>query len=268
VIRSQWALGLVVAIAFVGASSADAAILLQDNFDGYADQAAFEAAWPVVTAPSGTLSTAQSVTAPNSIHYAANTANVQRNQRLFTESGNPSASNIVRFSLDFYDSNAALAPYRQHANLQDGTAPGSGGQLISMGLNNNLTSAQEGGNYYMARILGANSNGGTAGAYFKLNDAGAPLRSTGWHNLAVEISDVDFKFYVDGILAETTPQGALLLRSYDVVRLGSGLSSTAEAFYDNVTVETIPEPSALALLVLGGAGLLMLRRRAVIRSHS
>jgi hypothetical protein len=248
-------------IALVSASSSNAAILLQDNFDGYANQAAFEAAWPIVTAPSGTLSTAQSVSAPNSIHYAANTTNVQRNQRLFTETGNPSASNIVRFSFDFYDSNSALAPYRQQHNLQDGTAPSGGGQLVSMGLNNNLTSAAEGGNYYMARILGANSNGGTASQYFKLNDAGAPLRSTGWHNLAVEISDVDFKFYVDGILAETTPQTGLTLRSYDVVRLGSGLSSTAETYVDNVNVETIPEPATVVLAGLGGAGLLLVARR-------
>ena len=120
----------------------------------------------------------------------------------------------------------------------------------------------------MARILGytvpttADPDGGPAesiggaGAFFKLNDTGVGLRSTGWHNLAVEITNLDFKFYVDGILAETVAN-SFTLRSYDRVRLGSGLSSLNEAYFDNISVETnpVPEPSAVALCLLGAAGL-------------
>ncbi len=245
---------LAVAAVATGATSASAALLLSDNFDSYADQAAFEASpWNQVGAVAfGTLSSAQSSSAPNSINFATT---AQRAEQAFTESGNPSATNIIRFSLDYYDSNAALAPYRQHHNLQDGTAPGSAGQLVSLGLNNNLTSAAEGGNFYMARLLGFN-----AGAYFKLNEGSAPLRSTGWHNLRVDISAADYKFYVDGILSKTIAN-SLTLRSYDVVRIGSGLSSTAESFVDNVRVETIPEPASAAMLSLAGLALAAVRRR-------
>ncbi len=226
---------------------------MQDSFDGYADQAAFQAVWtPIGATPSGTLTNGQSVSAPNSINFA--TA-AQRNERSFIESGLPATSNVVRFSFDFFDSNAGLAPYRQYANLQDSTAASGAGQLISIGLNNNLTSAAEGGNFYMARILGHNAN-----AYFKLNDNAALLRSTGWHSLAVEISDVDYRFFVDGALAETVPN-TFTLRSYDVVRLGSGLSSTAEAFFDNVSVQSIPEPGTLVLASMAGLGLMVMRRR-------
>lgn len=256
-------ISLAASVVFAGiiwaAPGSHAAVLVQDNFDGYADQAAFLAAWPAVGATaSGTLSTAQAQSPPNSINYAATPA--QRNERTFTESGVPAADSIVVFSFDFYDANADLNPYRQYANLQDGAGPSSGGQLVSMGLNNNLISTAEGGNYYMARILGFNAN-----AYFKLNDTGAPLRSTGWHNLAVEISPVDFKFYVDGILSETVLQSAAgsVLRSYDVVRLGSGLTSTSEAFFDNVRIETVPEPSSSMVAVLGLSACLLRRRRAV-----
>ncbi|MEX2138044.1 MAG: PEP-CTERM sorting domain-containing protein [Pirellulales bacterium] len=254
VISSKWVLVLVGIIAFSG-GPVSGQTLLQDSFDGYADQAAFQAVWTTIGAtPSGTLTSSQSVSAPNSINYA--TA-AQRNERSFAESGLPNIAtgNIVRFSFDFFDSNSGLAPYRQYANLQDGAAPSTSGQLISMGLNNNLTSAAEGGNFYMARILGHNTN-----AYFKLNDNPALLRSTGWHNLAVEISDADYRFFVDGALAETIPN-TLTLRSYDVVRLGSGLSSTAEAFFDNVSVQAIPEPGTLALVSVAAVGLLSFRRR-------
>lgn len=211
-------------------------VLLSDNFDSYADSTAFSNVWnEVLTGKvTGTLTNATNVSAPNSVSY--DTTGTQRNGRSFAESGLPAATNAITFSFDFYDSNAALSPYRQYANLQDGAAPGSSGQLVSMGLNNNLTSTAEGGNYYMARILGlAGNSGGTVSAYFKLNNAEAPLRSTGWHNLKVVITDAEFNFYVDGILSKTVANTGTL-RSYDVVRLGSGLTSTAAVNFDNVII--------------------------------
>ncbi|QDT75180.1 PEP-CTERM sorting domain-containing protein [Lacipirellula limnantheis] len=248
------------AIAAISSSRAEAALLISDNFDGYANQAAFDAVWAPITT-GGTLTSALSVSAPNSVNYATT---AQRNGQTVAETGVVSGSNIVSFSFDFYDSNAALAPYRQFANLQDGASPTSTGQLVSMGLNNNLTSAADGGNYYMARILGL--DGGTgASAYFKLNNAGAPLRSTGWHNLRVDISDLVFNFYVDGFLAQTIANTGTA-RSYETVRLGSGLSSTASANFDNARLETlqVPEPATLALAGLGllGLGSVVRRQRA------
>ena len=244
------------AIASISSGRVDAALIVSDNFDGYANQAAFDAVWAPITA-GGTLTSALSVSAPNSIGYATT---AQRNGRTTAETGNPSATNIIRYSFDFYDSNAAVAPYRQYSNLQDGAA-NAAGMLISMGLNNNLTSAADGGNYYMARILGI--DGGTgSGAYFKLNNAGSPLRSTGWHNLRVDISNVVFNFYVDGVLAQTIPN-SVTLRSYETLRLGSGLSSVNTANFDNMLVETfaVPEPATLALAGMGLIGLCSVARR-------
>lgn len=246
--------GMLTLAAMGSGANLGAATLVTDNFDGYADQAAFVTAWPAV-GTSGTLSSAQSSSPSNSVHYAATPA-TQRNGLNFTESGNPSSTNLIVFSFDFYDSNAATNPYRQYSNLQDTAAPGAYGQLVSMGLNNNQTSAANGGNFYMARILGYTppDTGGASGSYFKLNSDPALLRTTGWHNLRVEISDVDFKFYVDNSLAETVLQTGTL-RSYDVLRLGSGVTSAAEAWFDNVRVEIVPEPSTLALGLIGVAGL-------------
>src|SRR5438552_1422892 len=134
--------------------SVQAQILVNDNFDGYANQAAFETVWVPIgtTAPiSGTLSTVQSVSAPNSIEILGTaTNNQQRNQRVFAETGTPSPTSRIVFSFDFFDSNAAVAPYRQDSNLLDTTAPSATNQLIAMGLNNNQTTANSGGNFYMA----------------------------------------------------------------------------------------------------------------------
>src|SRR5688572_16733945 len=226
------------------AGNASAAVIFQDNFDSYADQAAFDATWTAAnTVGNGILSTAQSVSSPNSVSIPTNgTVATRRAGLTHAESGTLAIGDKFVYSFDFFDSSAAASPYRQHANLQDSAAPTLTNQLISMGLQNTLASTHDGGNYYMARILGftptflpptgtSANPAPTSGAYFKLNDPGtAPLRSTGWHNLKVEIStsngtSQDYRFYVDGILSKTILNVGTVLRSYDTQRIGSGVSS-------------------------------------------
>src|SRR5688572_21941234 len=98
-----FAAGLVLGAA---GTAANAVVILTDNFDTYGDQAQFQAAWaPVGSQPTATLSTAQSRSAPNSVHVptSADTASSQRNGRSVTETGTPSADNQIVWSFDFYD---------------------------------------------------------------------------------------------------------------------------------------------------------------------
>ena len=259
-------------------SSAQAStIYLNDNFDGYADQAAFQAAWPAIAAgtpASAELSTAQSVSIPNSVRVPGTTVTGQsRNRRSFADTDALFVGNEkLVWSFDFYDSSPTTSPARNYSNLQDTTAPGSTNQLIAMGFNNNQSNTNSGGAYYMARILGyspaaADPDGGPgetgtlgSGAFFKLNDFGAGLRSLGWHNLKVEIDTddgiaTDYSFFVDGVLAEKVSNVGTVLRQYDNIVLGSGLSNAStEAFFDNMQLSTVPEPTSLLLAgVLGMA---------------
>jgi hypothetical protein len=273
------------------ASGSRAATILSDNFDGYADQAAFQAAWPAIgtdtTFPSALLQSTNSVSSTNAIQTPgeANTNNRYRNRRSFSEtstvasSGNLGVGDQLVWSFDFYDSDSTKAPARNYSNLQDTTSPVGTNQLISMGLNNNEASTDSGGNYYMARILGyspgaTDPDGGPAekitgtAQYFKLNDfASSPLRSTGWHNLKVVITTPDavttnYAFFVDGNLAEkVSGVGATgTLRSYDNIAIGSGLTNAGiEADFDNEKLEmVVPEPASLGLLAAGA--LLCVRR--------
>jgi hypothetical protein len=254
-------------------------VIVNDTFDTYADQAAFEAAWPrweggagipagapSTLLPSGTLSTEQAKSPTQSIRIQADPAavppvfnaseNSQRNQFTLPQTtGLPAADNVIKFSFDFYDvltGGANGNPFRQSASMQMAAGTGNA-QTIAMGLHNNLIASQDGGNFYMARIVGftptflpptgATPNPApTAGAFFKLNDVGAPARSQGWHNLAVTIDDLNFKFYVDGVLSKTIAN-TFTPREYDALRIGSGFSSANSiAYYDNVTVELNPAP--------------------------
>lgn len=269
---------LILAAAVLGCSTTAFSALtvnFNENFDGFANQAAFAAAYPGDTT-SGTLSTTQAKSSPNSIDMPGSTTAGYRNRMTFGEAGNVSVGDSLTWSFDFYDSNSASAPSRNFATLQDGTGTGNN-QIVMMGLNNSQTASTSGGNYYFGRILGftpsgTDPDGGagevaaaqTAGGYFKLNDFGVGLRSTGWHNLKVVISTADgtsqdYAFYVDNQLAEKV-SGVATLRSYDNIGLGSNLSNGGtEAFYDNVSVT--PEPATLACLSVAGLGLLSSRRR-------
>lgn len=249
------------------------AVILSDNFE-YSNQAAFEANWatfqasagpPPVNYTSAILSTDQAASPTKSIQFPGTTSNNQnRNQRSFTETSAYSSDGVlgigdqIIWSFDFYDSAPAATPQRNHSNLQDSTAPTGTNQLVAMGFNNNQNGANSGGQFYMARILGynpgaaADPDGGPveqgtlgSGAFFKLNDFGVGQRSLGWHNLKVIIStndglSTDYEFFVDNVLAERVSDvgNAASIRSYDVIRIGSGLSNgSTAAFVDNMKLE-------------------------------
>jgi hypothetical protein len=258
-------------LVLAGGSSARAVDLLSDNFDSYADQAAFVAAWPRYEFGSVT-SDAQLVqdeadSPPNSVFNAGTLTNAQqRNMRHFDQLGFSEPTDKIVWSFDFFDSAPAASPSRNHANFHDQisdedvhAAPVATNQLISMGLHNNQTAGNSGGNRYMARILGytpfttTDPEGGpaesvaAAGSFFKLNDyPEAPLRSAGWHNLKVEMTlneelRVVYDFFVDNILSETVEMTTGSLRNWDTVVLGSGLSNAStSAYFDNVLVQLNP----------------------------
>src|SRR5262245_14539282 len=102
--------------------SSQAALIVSDNFDSYANQAAFEAAWPAIgtVAPlSGALSTAQASSPTQSIFNPGTlTSNQSRNQQIFTEtstyssSGNLGIGDKITWSFDFYDVSGTNSPAR------------------------------------------------------------------------------------------------------------------------------------------------------------
>lgn len=254
-----------------GISTASATVLLSDNFDAYADQAALDAAWPVlpgtvagVTYEGIKLSVDQSVSPTKSALAPAQPTGatvLQRSSRNFPAQALLAAGDKIVFSFDFYDSNAPAASYREYAEIRSVDFANGSNQLIAIGLSNNQTESSSGGPAYMGRILGytpsttADPEGGpaegtsAAGSFFKLNDlsngtTGPGARSLGWHNLKVEISSddmlsTDYKFYVNNQLAETV-SNAGTLRSYERIVLGSALTNNNNAaYFDNVLVEYI-----------------------------
>jgi hypothetical protein len=232
---------------------ASAQVLLQDNFDSYASQAAFNVAWPAGSGfTTGTLSSAQANSPTQSILDSGTVT--MRNDRALSSAYTPVVGAPLQFKFAFFDSNGSAAAYRQVSQLISGAGTASG-QLISLGLSNNIAST-----LYMARVLGF--DGGTgSGAFFQL--AGTPTRTTGWHLLEADVStdgtNNSIKFFVDGVLSTTVATG-FTLRAYDTVRLGSGLTATQPAAFDDVLVQVAPVPEPTSLCLIGVAGLGLIRR--------
>lgn len=246
--------------------AAQATVIVSDNFDSYASQAAFESAWAPIgtTAPqSGVLSTEQAFSPTQSIKVpGTGTSNQYRNQSTFAGVQPTVAEPILRWSFKFYDAQDPIGnPQRNYANLQTVAAPSTSpaAQLISLGLNNNLLNSAAPGSRYMARVLGA--DGGTgAGAYFKLDGGAGTARSIGWHELRVDIKAASMTFFVDGIECQTLSVGAA--GNYTLIRIGSGLSNgNTAAYFDDMKLELIPEPMTLGLLALGSVLLARRSRR-------
>ncbi|HSW44162.1 MAG TPA: immunoglobulin domain-containing protein [Phycisphaerae bacterium] len=195
--------------------------IIDDTFDSYANQTAFQTAWPVV-GTSLTLSTTLSYSSPKSLHHAAGST-ARQNRRTFTETSGTDASPVV-LEFRLYDGGGATG--NQWVELRD-YSPVTQKQLIQVGLYTGQS-----GTYYSCRVAFSPGTG-----WVTMNQNGAAQRSTGWHLFKVVLKGTTADFYVDGVLAAANRSYASSVGavSFEDVRVGSGLSSTSvSAYYDNV----------------------------------
>ncbi|HOX03391.1 MAG TPA: PEP-CTERM sorting domain-containing protein [Candidatus Paceibacterota bacterium] len=255
---------IVFAAAIALAITANAQVVFYDDFESYTDQAAFSAAWNVGVAGGGAiLSTEQAASGAQSIKQ--DLTNKASGKDFTPTSG--SDAQPLEWSFMFYDSTQE-ANLRQFATIRDNSPALA--QLVAVGAYNDTTltknlftgasvTAADLNTYYACRVAFAPGPN-----WFILNTEGVPTRSTGWHEIKAVFGDTTADFYVDGILgmADIPYAASAGAITFDRVTVGSGLSSAnGVGYYDNVTVALVPEPSTIALGLLGGLGLLARRFR-------
>lgn len=238
-------LGCAAVMAF--ATSANAAVIFEDDFESYADTAAMQAVWGA--AGLGTLDNAlgnpgQSMAHPGG---ADNIVTVPVQQA--------SAGNPLVYTADIYDDGTS-ANKRMTAGLRfSGVA-----NLLEMGMYNSPS-------HYAVRAVLPGPNWA---AFTLTDDGGNPINNEpvqGWHRFQLVHDGSNATFTVDlgstGIINGTLVLPAVWnANGVDSIRLGgpSSLSSPGGgANFDNVKLEIVPEPATLALMGLGGIA--MLRRR-------
>lgn len=246
----------VLAIGMIAASSASASIIMQDDFESYADQTAFQTAWPVQTAPGLELN---NTVAHSGVQSAfSNGANGRRNWRSLPSAQTGSNANplLAEFWMNVPAVNSNARQYSEiRSYAGDACNAGALEDLFAIGMSNAIVGAS----FFQARAAFSGVSPSTSG-WINLTVS----RTAGWHRFGIEfVSGNVVNFYVDGVLGGSITDTSGGVASLDCFLIGSGLTSNPatpqNAYYDDVKIEVTPEPASLVLLGLGAAALL--RRR-------
>ncbi|MEM8783715.1 MAG: PEP-CTERM sorting domain-containing protein [Planctomycetota bacterium] len=239
--------------------SAGATVIVDEDFESYADTAALGGVWAL---SDGTLDTALG-NPGNSLSHPGTSGSFSggnTNSLSFAEVA-PTGTDFLAFSVDIYDDGTS-SNKRTTAGLRRASPAGN---LLELGMYNAPS-------HYAYRVILFGSGDPSWAAFENLvDDAGEPIENTpveGWHTFLAEISETSIELTLDlngdgNINATASVPISPVDLGFDIVRLGgpSDLSSAGGgANFDNVSLTLVPEPATAALLGLGG--LAMLRRRS------
>lgn len=260
--KSGWYAAIVVLGVGTLSRPTSAAVILQDNFDGYTSTSDMQSKWG--SAGVGTLDTTKG-NPGNSIAFANLGATaVTSNQRSISLTG-PSDAQPIIWQFDFLDD--GVGNKRLTGALRDVGGSGTGNQaFLEMGRFNSINDPESGttiSGYGMrtAFIGGPSANSGW------IDFVGNPAAHAGWNRFTATIGatsitftlDFDADGTIDASRTVTVSDGGKL---YNLVRFGgpSDVSSAGGGGnFDNLSITTAPEPACFGLIA--PAGMLALARR-------
>jgi PEP-CTERM motif len=227
---------------------AQATVILNEPFN-YADLAALQANWGA-TAGLG-LDLVGGNPSPSATHSGANTIHSWVGNGTFSIT--PTDANPIVFTADIWDS--GTGNQRNTVGLRTGANP-----LFEMGMYNSFNDPGPGSGEGVRLVsLAGSQNWHQMGPF-----------TTGWSRWEATFTTYSVTIRVDTGIDSTwdlnwTSTGVTPIGAFSDLRFGgpSGVTSPAAFAVDNIRLEvtTVPEPSALALSLLGGLGLAAISRR-------
>jgi hypothetical protein len=225
------------------ASAASAGVAWFDDFDSYADQAAFDAAYTQIY-PADPLLLDQGMGYSGTQSANPLGPNVNYTRRVYQNfgaelQGTDADPLVLEFMMHMNDAGDWWT--REYIEIRGYAGAGYGDgdleELIAFG----CTSSGVDTTLYNARTLGG---GWVNTTVPKVAD---------WVKMTMVISTSAYDFYVDDVLGASAARSTAY--TMDCIVIGSGLSSRVDVHFDGV-----PEPAGLSLLGLGGLALLRRRR--------
>lgn len=230
----------------------NAATIVSEDFESYADTAALGGVWSL---GDGTLDTAngnpgQSLNHPGT---GASFSGANTNSLSFAPVY-PGPGETLIFQADIYDDGNS-----NNERNSAGLRAAAGANIIEMGHYNSPS-------HYAIRtvLFGAGSAGAWVAFPNLVDDAGDPLAGetavVGWHTYTAYITDSDVTFTLDlngdgninGTYVAPVTQNAGF--EFDIIRLGgpSDLGSVNGGVkFDNISLTLVPEPASALLALLG-----------------
>jgi hypothetical protein len=234
------------------AISASATTIVSEDFESYADTAALGGVWSL---GDGTLDTTLGNGGNSMAHPGTGGSFTGGNTNSLSFAPVlPGPGEVLIYSADIYDDGTSA-----NKRVSAGLRTAAGANLIEMGMYNGPT-------HYAVRTILFASGGSNWVAFDNIvDDLGDPISNSpveGWHTYTVEITDTQATFTLDlngdGNINATRVEAVTASAGFDIIRLGgpSDVSSLGGgANFDNISLELVPEPSALVLLCLGGVAL-------------
>lgn len=246
---------------FSAGVSVQAAILFSENFDSYANGAAATTIPGITTAgfgtaDSATVSTAQALSGANSLKYTRNIAvSVTSDPNLFFNF----SSSVTPATMVLNPTLNVSFSYQKSGDAYDPTIWVMFGNQANAGFANGNTALRNNGlnTFFDDADTGFQGTGGN---------------ETAWHTVNISYKLTTNGTSITGYTADYTTAGGFFTPSFSVTKTGLSLTSIdslrmqfrgndGDVYFDNVSINSVPEPSTAALAGLAALGFAFTRRR-------
>lgn len=243
--------------------------LYSEDFEGYADQPAFEADWSPLGSPPHLLDTTFGNASQQSLQLNSQPGGSGVSNRWYQTLATPilpSDAKPLVFSFDFYldplgSRNSWSSDWQTvgvRAYSGGGIGSGSLSGIVAMGVSrlSSLDADIHNNAFFQGRIF---TFGHTSQTYYSLDALPtATGRSSGWHRLEAQIGATQTLFLVDGQPAEMVNVG--ITAPINTIVLGSDLTTSQPYWVDNLRLEVVPEPNTFMVTCAFAFGLIWRRR--------